>query len=110
MPGGIQPPIEVFLSWPQPNLVDPEMKPNTITMVAYVFGPLTVTLFLIRLWVRIFHQRNPGWDDWVMLAAMVRNSILWYEVTELTPQIPTIASTVLVPIGTSPLRVFSHYY
>jgi hypothetical protein len=110
MPGGIQPPIEVLLSWPRPNLVDPEMKPNTITVVAYVFGPLTVILFLIRLWVRIFHQRNPGWDDWIMVAAMVRDSTFWREVTKLTSQVPTIASTVLVPIGTYELKNSGHQY
>lgn len=71
MPGGISPSIDVLLSWPQPNFINPERKPNTITVLSCIFGPLTVVLFAIRLWVRVVHQRKPGWDDWVMLAAMV---------------------------------------
>jgi len=110
MPGGIQPPIEVLLSWPQPNLIDPEMKPNTITVLAYVFGPLTILLFLARLWVRVFHQQNPGWDDWVMLAAMVRNSIPRRDITNITSQIPTIASTVITPIGMFVRSLSGHWY
>lgn len=81
MPGGIEPSLKVIASWPQPNLINPETRPDTITIFSCVFGPLTVILFLVRMWVRLFHQRNPGWDDWVMLAAMV--SILPFSHMEL---------------------------
>ncbi|KAH7384004.1 hypothetical protein BKA66DRAFT_570191 [Pyrenochaeta sp. MPI-SDFR-AT-0127] len=82
MPGGLNAPLEVILAWPKPNYVNPETRPNTILVLACVWGPLTLILVLARLWVRIFHQRNPGWDDWLMLAA--------------TP--PTIVLTVLFAI------------
>jgi hypothetical protein len=71
MPGGIHPPLEVILAWPKPNYVDPERRSNSMLIVSCVLGPITVALLLARLWVRIFHQRNPGWDDWLMLAATV---------------------------------------
>jgi hypothetical protein len=71
MPGGINPPLEVILSWPKPNYVDPEQRSNTMLLVACICGPITIGLMLARLWVRIFHQRTSGWDDWLMLAATV---------------------------------------
>ncbi|KAF2832732.1 hypothetical protein CC86DRAFT_401479 [Ophiobolus disseminans] len=83
MPGGIHPTLEVFLSWPPPNLVDPETRPNTMTILACVLGPITLALFLARFWVRTLHQRNAGWDDWIMLAAMIL----------------TMALTVMLPIA-----------
>ena len=72
MPGGIHAPIDVVLSWPAANTINPETRPNTIFILAYVFGPITIIMLLARLWVRIFHQRNVGWDDWLILAGIVR--------------------------------------
>jgi hypothetical protein len=63
------------LSWPRPNFVDPVTRPNTMLIAACVCGPITIGLLLARLWVRIFHQRNPGWDDWLMLAATVSQNV-----------------------------------
>ncbi|KAL5121437.1 hypothetical protein ACEQ8H_000508 [Pleosporales sp. CAS-2024a] len=83
MPGGIHAPLQVILTWPPPNHVDPERRPKTILLTACIMGPLTVGLLLARLWVRIFHQRNTGWDDWFMLAATI----------------PTIALTILIPLA-----------
>lgn len=71
MPGGIHPPLEVILSWPRPNYIDPIKRPKTVLVVACVFGPLTIALLLARLWVRIRIQRNAGVDDWLMVAAIV---------------------------------------
>ncbi|KAF2439559.1 hypothetical protein P171DRAFT_325707, partial [Karstenula rhodostoma CBS 690.94] len=70
MPGGI-PPLSVVLSWPTPNYIDPVTRPKVATIVACVFGPLTILLLSARLWVRIWLQRNAGLDDWLMLAASV---------------------------------------
>jgi hypothetical protein len=72
MPGGIHAPLEVILTWPTPNYVNPTTRPNTIFVLACVCGPTTIVLLLGRLWVRSFHQRNPGWDDWLILAGTVR--------------------------------------
>jgi hypothetical protein len=74
MPGGINPPLAVVLTWPKPNFVNPERQPKTMLLVASVLGPISTTMMLTRLWVRIFHQRTPGWDDWLMLAATVSRS------------------------------------
>lgn len=71
MPGGIHPPLEVIISWPLTNTVNPEQRPKIMPILAVVLGLITFVVFMARLWVRIFNQRNPGWDDWLMLAAMV---------------------------------------
>ncbi|PVI02442.1 hypothetical protein DM02DRAFT_492362, partial [Periconia macrospinosa] len=71
MPGGIHPPIEVILSWPVPNYDDPVTRPMVGTVLASIFGPISLFLVFARLWVRIYMQRNPDWDDWAMLAAVV---------------------------------------
>lgn len=71
MSSGIRTSPEVMLSWPKPNYIDPETRPKTIFLLAYILGPITIGMLLARLWVRIFHQRSPGWDDWMMLAATV---------------------------------------
>jgi hypothetical protein len=74
MPGGLYAPPEVMLTWPTPNLVNPEMRPNTLLYLGCVLGPVTVIMLCVRLWVRIRLQRNPGWDDWLMVAATVGKS------------------------------------
>jgi len=75
MPGGIHPPLDVKLSWPKPNYVDPVLRPNTIVLMACIMGPITVVMTLVRMWVRVFHQRCAGWDDWLMFVGLV--SRLW---------------------------------
>ncbi|KAF1931325.1 uncharacterized protein M421DRAFT_56758 [Didymella exigua CBS 183.55] len=85
MPGGLHPPIEVILKWPAPNYVNPTTRPNTIFVIACVCGPVTFAMLMARLWVRIFHQRNPGWDDWLVVAGTI----------------PTIAATCMLPIATN---------
>jgi hypothetical protein len=74
MPGGIQVPLDQFLKWPTPNYINPETRPDVILYVACIFGPITFVMLMTRLWVRIFHQRTAGWDDWLMVAGTVRYS------------------------------------
>jgi hypothetical protein len=75
MPGGIHAPIEVILTWPTPNYDRPTTRPNTVLLIACICSPFTFAMLMARLWVRIFHQRNPGWDDWLAVAGTVRLSI-----------------------------------
>jgi hypothetical protein len=71
MPGGPHPPLEVIASWPPANLVNPEGRGTVTTIIAGVLSPITFFLVFARLWVRFFLQRNAGWDDWLMVAALV---------------------------------------
>ncbi|ORY11708.1 hypothetical protein BCR34DRAFT_513451 [Clohesyomyces aquaticus] len=71
MPGGIHPPLEVVLSWPAPNYINPETRGKGVLIVACIFGPLSTALLLARLWARIRIQRNTGLDDWLMVLALL---------------------------------------
>lgn len=71
MPGGLHAPIEQWLAWPGPNYIDPPTKPKYVLVVACIFGPICLPTFLARLWVRLRIQKNPGWDDFLMLLAWV---------------------------------------
>lgn len=71
MPGGIHPPLEEILKWPTPNYVNPNTRPNTVLLVACICGPITFAMLMARLWVRMFHHHNPGWDDWLVVAGTV---------------------------------------
>ncbi|XP_014557341.1 hypothetical protein COCVIDRAFT_37248 [Bipolaris victoriae FI3] len=84
MPGGLHPPLEVSQNWPAPNFVNPELRSDAIIILAYILGPLSVCFCLVRLWVRVYHQKSAGVDDWLMLASIP----------------PTIALTALYPLAT----------
>jgi hypothetical protein len=81
MPGGLHPTIEIFLKWPKPNYIDPVTKPKYVLVLACILGPISLAMLLVRFWVRLRIQQNPGWDDWLMLAS-------WF---------PTIALTFIFP-------------
>ncbi|KAL6704186.1 hypothetical protein ACN47E_008443 [Coniothyrium glycines] len=71
MPGGLHPPVSEFLSWPAQNTVDPETRPRTVTILAGLLGSLMLLVVGARVWVRTRITRNSGWDDWVMVVAML---------------------------------------
>jgi hypothetical protein len=71
MPGGPRPPLEVIVSWPPANLVNPETRGTVTSLIAGVLSPFTFFIVFARLWVRFRLQRNAGWDDWLMVAALV---------------------------------------
>jgi hypothetical protein len=71
MPGGLHPPPEVIASWPPANTVNPEGRGTVTSIIAGVLSPFTFFVIFARLWVRFRLQRNAGWDDWLMIAALV---------------------------------------
>jgi hypothetical protein len=71
MPGGLRPPPEVIASWPPANTVNPEGRGTVTSIIAGVLSPFTFFVIFARLWVRFRLQRNAGWDDWLMIAALV---------------------------------------
>jgi hypothetical protein len=71
MPGGPRPPLEVIATWPPANLVNPEGRGTVTSIIAGVLSPITFFVVFSRLWVRFYLQRNAGWDDWLMVAALV---------------------------------------
>jgi hypothetical protein len=100
MPGGLHPPLELFLAWPRPNYVDPITKPKYVLFFSCLLGPISLVLLLARLWVRLRIQKNAGWDDWLMLASWVRDRGCEVAALELTDgQFPVMGLTVIFPLG-----------
>ena len=81
MPGGLHPPVSQWLEWPAPNYVDPVTQPKYVLLFACIIGPISIAMLCARLWVRIRVQRNPGWDDWLIL-------ISFFPVTAMTIMLP----------------------
>ena len=71
MIGGINTPLAVVLTWPTPDPVNPVTRPATILVLTCILGPISIGLSLARLWVRVHHQKNADWDDWLMGVATV---------------------------------------
>jgi hypothetical protein len=67
-----------FNSWPKPNYTNPVTRE---WLVIGVEAPLTfiAALFVLaRFYSRTYIKRVLGWDDWLMLAAMVRDTRLFF--------------------------------
>ncbi|KAI1962012.1 hypothetical protein LOZ58_003091 [Ophidiomyces ophidiicola] len=72
MAGGFHPPPAVMASWPRPNYVNPPTRGEGVMIVALVLGVLMLIFVSLRVWVRFRVQREPGVDDYIVLAAVVR--------------------------------------
>jgi hypothetical protein len=98
MPGGPRPPLEVIATWPPANLVNPEGRGTVTSIIAGVLSPITFFVVFARLWVRFRLQRNAGWDDWLMIAALVCPLLLYKVSHPLTLQKPFVAGlAILIP-------------
>lgn len=51
--------------------------PNTraqLRIVGVLFLILSIIVVTLRIWVRVRIKKSAGWDDWIMLATVVRYS------------------------------------
>lgn len=69
----INPPIEEILSWPQPNYVDPETRGPALAAINHTFLGLCVVLVAARIYTRVRIVRWFGWDDVLIIVALVRS-------------------------------------
>jgi hypothetical protein len=69
--GGIHPPPEVLLSWPVPNVVDPEERGWESSILLIVVFALTFLVYIGRMWARLVVAKNAGMDDILMSVAML---------------------------------------
>ncbi len=83
MPGGLFPPASVWQEWPAGNYDNPVTKPKYLLAFACLLGPISFAVLFARLWVRFRIQRNPGWDDWIMIMSLF----------------PILSVTILTPYG-----------
>lgn len=64
------PPIEVLLSWPKPNYVDPATRGPASLIVEIVFLLLAITAVSLRFYCRISIKRWCGLDDRMIALAL----------------------------------------
>lgn len=76
MSGGLHPPLSVIESWPTPNYVDPQRTDHSLTTMVIIVAAVSVIVVTLRMVARFVLQRNAGWDDYLMLAALACDSIL----------------------------------
>jgi len=65
------PPMEVLLSWPLPNYVDPVSRGPAVLIVNIVTMSLAFLLTLLRLYTRLRITCTPGLDDIFIVVALV---------------------------------------
>ena len=65
------PPINVILSWPTPNYVDPINRGPALLIVNIIFVTLVVVAFIGRMYCRIHLQKWFGIDDATNIPAFV---------------------------------------
>lgn len=65
------PPPDVVASWPPPNHVNPPYQGHQLAVVGIVLLVLSTFVLALRIWVRVRMKKTAGWDDWLMVAAMV---------------------------------------
>jgi hypothetical protein len=102
MAGGIHPPVDVILSWPTPNYVNPHTRGWELVIICIVLYALALFAVIARLWARFMIQRNAGADDALILAAMVSMTVQIAAALRLTvTEIPTTAMTITICLGMS---------
>lgn len=65
------PPMEVLLSWPLPNYVDPVSRGPAVLIVNIVTMSIAFFLTMLRLYTRLRITCTPGLDDIFIVVALV---------------------------------------
>jgi hypothetical protein len=65
-------PPEVIATWPKPNYIDPVTRGPALMVVELTLLPIAMIIVFMRLYVRIVWLKKSWWDDYLMVAAMVR--------------------------------------
>jgi hypothetical protein len=65
------PPVDVLLSWPTPNYVNPKTRGPALAIVNYTLAAVTIITVALRLYTRVFIKRWFGLDDVFIILALV---------------------------------------
>ncbi|KAF3004185.1 hypothetical protein E8E13_006247 [Curvularia kusanoi] len=65
------PPIDVILTWPTPNYVNPETRGNALVVVNSILIALVVMIVGLRMYTRLSIKRWFGLDDIFILIALL---------------------------------------
>lgn len=69
------PSIQTIESWPTANYVDPVRRGPANIITNLLFFLLALLIVCIRIYTRVRISRSFGWDDGLILAAMVLSTI-----------------------------------
>jgi hypothetical protein len=64
-------PLSVLQSWPRPNYIDPPTRGSWAVAFFGVLSGIVVVIVLLRCYTRAFIQRWFGWDDILIIFALV---------------------------------------
>ena len=72
------PPLEVYVSWPAPNYVDPETRGPMLVVVPVVLAIISFLIVVLRLYIRFVLIKSVGPDDWLIGASTVSLKIILF--------------------------------
>jgi hypothetical protein len=64
-------PLDVILSWPAPNYVDPERRGPALVIINSILLPLALVVVGLRLYTRLRISQSAGLDDVFIALASV---------------------------------------
>lgn len=70
-----RPPLDVVLTWPLPNYVNPEINGGYLAPTTIVVTSVSLLIVTGRVCSRSLVTRQFGIDDWSMLLAMVSQPV-----------------------------------
>ncbi|CAK3894328.1 unnamed protein product [Lecanosticta acicola] len=65
------PPVEVILSWPTPNYLDPPTRGEALLVLMVLFSALVLIAVLGRFYSRVIVKKGFGWDDSMIVLALI---------------------------------------
>ena len=65
------PPLSVWNTYPEPNYVDPELRPIALVVMNWIFVVIITVVTALRLYARICVVQAFGWDDILIIPALV---------------------------------------
>jgi hypothetical protein len=88
-------PLNIFLSFPTPNYVNPDTRGPALIIINAIFLALCTLFVCLRLYTRIVIQRTLGWDDATLVVGYVfavglavdvilaNNMFYWYDLVSV---------------------------
>lgn len=67
------PPLEIILTWPTPDYIDPPTRGDALLIVNSIFITLVIVTVSLRLYTRLAIKRWFGLDDVFILLALVQS-------------------------------------
>lgn len=65
-------PINVLLSWPPPNYINPVTRGPAAVILIIILSSFVVVAVSLRVYTRLWVQRWSGFDDLFMVLAVVK--------------------------------------